>query len=163
MALTVGEVMTREVETIEPDRTLTEMDRLLVARGISGVPVVEGDRIVGIVSQTDVIRILYGEQQEARKVSAFFDSPFPIPLASLAHLARDRRRIADHMTKLRVRDVMTPAPARVAPDASVEEVARLMSREGFHRVPVVEGERLVGIVSTMDFVRLLGEGGFAAR
>ena len=67
------------------------------------------------------------------------------------------------MTKLRVRDVMTPAPARVAPDASVEEVARLMTREGFHRVPVVEGERLVGIVSTMDFVRLLGEGGFAAQ
>ena len=159
----IRDVMTTEVLTVRPDMTLTELDRHLVEAGVSGAPVVEDDAIVGIVSQTDVIRILYGEQQEAQKVSAFCDSPFPIPLASLVHLARDRRRIADHMTKLRVRDVMTPAPARVAPDASVEEVARLMSREGFHRVPVVEGERLVGIVSTMDFVRLLGEGGFAAQ
>ena len=156
----IRDVMTADVLTVRPDMTLTELDKHLVEAGVSGAPVVEGDAIVGIVSQTDVIRVLYSEQQEAQKVSAFCGSPFPIPLASLA---RDRRRIADHMTKLRVRDVMTPAPARVAPDASVEEVARLMSREGFHRVPVVEGERLVGIVSTMDCVRLLGEGGFAAQ
>lgn len=161
--LTIREVMTPDVLTVGPDTTLTELDEKLVEASVSGVPVVEDGKLVGIVSQSDVIRTLYGEQQEAQKVSAFYDSPFPISIPALEHLARDTRRIADHMTKLRVRDVMTPAPARVAPDASVEEVARLMSREGFHRVPVVEGDRLVGIVSTMDFVKLLGEHGLAAQ
>ena len=161
--LTVRDVMTPNVLTVRPDMTLTELDEQLVEARVSGAPVVEGDKIVGIVSQSDVVRSLYAEQREAQKVAAFYGSPYPIPLASLAHLARDSRRIADHMTKLRVRDIMTPAPGRVAPDASVEEAARLMSCEGFHRVPVVEGERLVGIVSTMDLVRLLGDGSFVAE
>ena len=152
----IRDVMTPDVLTVSPDMTLTELDEHLVEARVSGAPVVEDGDLLGIVSQSDVVRVLYGEQKEAAKVSAFYGSPFPISLPSLEHLAQDTRRIADHMTKLRVRDVMSPAPARVSPEASVEEVAQLMSREGFHRVPVVEGERLLGIVTALDFVRLVG-------
>ena len=71
-----------------------------------------------IVSRADVVRALYKEQVEANRVSDFYTSPFPIPIPALEHLARDSRQIADHMTKLQVRDVMTPAPGRVQPDGS---------------------------------------------
>ena len=161
MALTVGEVMTRDVETIEPDRTLTEMDRLLVARGISGVPVVEGDKLVGIVSQTDVIRVLLAEQKKAQQVSGFYSSPFPIPIPALERLAQDSREIADRMTLLRVREVMTPEPRVVAPSEPIERAARIMADEGYHRLPVVADKRLLGIVTSLDLVRLVGERGLA--
>ena len=161
MALTVGEVMTREVETIEPDRTLTEMDRLLVARGISGVPVVEGDKLVGIVSQTDVIRVLLGEQTKAQEVSGFYSSPFPIPIPALERLAQDSREIADRMTRLRVREVMTPEPQVVAPSEPIERAAQIMADEGYHRLPVVADQRLLGIVTSLDLVRLVAERGLA--
>jgi CBS domain-containing protein len=159
--LKIRDVMTSEVLSVAPDMTLTELDEQLVEARVSGAPVIEGGELVGIVSQSDVIRVLYGEQREAQKVAAFYGSPFPIAIPALEHLARDTRRIADHMTKLLVRDVMTPAPGRVTPDTSVEEAAQLMSREGFHRVPVVEGKRLMGIVTAMDFVRLVGQRGLA--
>jgi len=160
--LKIRDVMTKEVRSVGPELTLTELDAQLVEARVSGLPVVEGETLVGIVSQTDVVRVLFGEQREAEQVSAFYGSPFPISIPALEHLAQDTRRIADHMTKMRVRDVMTPAPDRVTPEADAREVARLMIRQGFHRVPVVEGERLVGIVTAMDFVRLLGERGVAS-
>lgn len=160
--LKIADVMTREVLTVHPDMTLTELDEHLVEAQVSGAPVVEDGRVVGIISQTDVIRVLFGEQREAQKVSAFYGSPFPIPIPALEHLAQDTRRIADHMTKLRVRDIASPAPGRVAPDTPVDEVARIMSRDGFHRILVAEGEKIVGIVSAMDIVRFVGERGAAA-
>lgn len=159
--VTAGDVMTEDVLTVRPEMTITELDELLVEAQISGAPVVEAGELLGIVSRADVIRALYSEQREAQRVSDFYTSPFPIPIPALEQLARDSRRIADHMTKLLVRDVMTPAPGRVAPDTEVTELARLMVREGFHRVPVVDGERLVGIVSALDLVKLLADRGLA--
>lgn len=156
---TALDVMTEEVLTVRPEMTITELDQLLVEAQLSGAPVVEAGELVGIVSRADVIRALYAEQREAQRVSDFYTSPYPIPIPALEHLARDSRRIADRMTRLLVRDVMTPAPGRVAPDTDVRELARLMCREGFHRLPVVDGERLVGIVSALDLLKLLAERG----
>ncbi|MBW2270482.1 MAG: CBS domain-containing protein [Deltaproteobacteria bacterium] len=156
---TAADVMTRDVLSVRPDMTITEFDELLIEARISGAPVLEDGKLVGIVSRADVVRALYKEQVEANRVSDFYTSPFPIPIPALEHLARDSRQIADHMTKLQVRDVMTPAPGRVQPDTDVREVARLMSSEGFHRVPVMQGDQLLGIVSAIDLLRLMGERG----
>ena len=82
MGLTIGDVMTRDVQTLDPEMTLTEMDRVLVSRQLSGAPVVEDGCLVGIVSRADVIRILYDEQVRAQQVSDFYKSPFPIPMAT---------------------------------------------------------------------------------
>ena len=93
------DVMTRDVLTVRPDMTLTELDEHLVEANVSGAPVVEDGQLVGIVSQTDIVRVLYAEQVEARRVSDFYTSPFPVAISVLEHLARDSRRIADHNTR----------------------------------------------------------------
>ena len=161
MKLTVGEVMTRGVTTLDPNVSLSEMDRILVAEGISGAPVVEDDELVGIVSHSDVIQMLCLEQKRAQQVSGFYTSPFPIAVPELSQLARDSREIADRMTRTRVREIMVTEPQTVSPGESVESAARLMWGEGLHRVPVVEGGALVGILSSMDLVRLIGDRGLA--
>ena len=163
MSTTARDVMTVDVRTVSPDMTLTELDRVLLAGGIGGAPVVEKDRLVGIVSRADIVNLLYDEQREASRVSDFYSSPFPIPVPALEHLARDSRKIADRMTKLKVREVMSADPVTVGPDEDVREVARLMNREAFHHVPVVEGDRLVGIVSSLDLVALVAEHGLAVH
>ena len=161
MATPIRDVMTREFEAFDPEMTLTELDLVLVSRAVSGGPVVEEGRLVGVVSRADVIRVLYEQQVEAQRVSSFYSSPFPIAIPDLEHLARDSRKIADRMTKLRVREIMSPDPLVVGPDDDVEFVARLMSERGFHRLLVTEGEDVCGIVSSLDLVRLLGERGLA--
>jgi CBS domain-containing protein len=150
--------MTQDVVTLDPEMTLTELDRVLLSYGVSGGPVVEGGVVVGVVSRSDVIRALYEEQTEAARVSGFYTSPFPIPIPALEHLARDSRRIADRMTKMRVREIMTSDVKSVAPGDPVEVVARMLATGGHHRVPVLEGGRLVGIVTSLDIVRLVARG-----
>ncbi len=162
MAIPIRDVMTRQVEAFHPEMTLTELDCVLVNRAVSGGPVVEEERLVGVVSRADVIRALYEQQVEAQQVSGFYSSPFPIAIPELEHLARGSRKIADRMTMLRVREIMSPDPLVVGPDDDVEFVARLLSGRGFHRVLVTEGERVCGIVSALDLVRLLGERGLAS-
>ena len=162
MSTTVGDVMARDVVTLSPDMTLSEMDRVLLEQQVSGAPVVEGKRLVGIVSRADVIRVLYEEQREAQRVSDFYTSPFPIPIPALENLARDSRKIADHMIKLRVHEVMTPNPLTVTPGDRVEWVAKMMNAQRIHRLPVTEDDQLVGIITSLDIVRLVAEVGLAS-
>ena len=137
------------------------MDRIFVERQVSGAPVVDGERLVGVVSQADVVRLLYDEQKKAQQVSDFYGSPFPIAISALDQLAKDSRKIADHLTKQKVGEVMIPYPLTVRPHDAVESVARLMVSERIHRVLVTEDERLVGIVSSLDIARLVAEVGLA--
>ena len=162
MATQICSVMTQDVICLDPNMTLTELDRMLVAAGVSGGPVVEDGAVVGVVSRADVIRALYEEQKAAANVSGFYDSPYPIPIPALEHLARDSRRIADQMTLMRVDEIMSRDVKSVAPSDDVEVVARMMAEQGFHRVPVLEGTALVGIVTTLDLVRLMAEVGLAS-
>jgi CBS domain-containing protein len=153
--------MTRAVVTLDPDMTLTEVDRVLLSYGVSGGPVVEDDVVVGVISRSDIVRTLYAEQAQASKVSGYYTSPFPIPIPALEHLAQDTRRIADHMIKRKVREIMSRDVRAVAPDDDLRAVAVLMAREGFHRMPVLDGGKLVGIVTSLDLVRRIGEVGLA--
>ena len=58
---------------------------------------------------------------------------------------------------------MTPDPLTVSPTDDIEAAARLMATEHIHRVPVVQDDELVGVVSSLDIVRLVGDHGLADR
>lgn len=161
MPYRICDAMTQEVFTVDPEMTLTELDRALLAQGVSGAPVLEDGNVVGVVSRTDVVRTLYDEQREAGKVSGFYSSPFPIPISALEHLAKDSRRIADHMTKMKVREIMSTEVKSVEPDDVITGVAQMMASEGYHQLPVIDQGELIGIVSSLDLVRLLGRVGLA--
>ncbi len=159
MPTTVRDLMTDDVVTLEPDMTLKEVDRVLLSYGVGGGPVVEDGLLVGVVSRTDVLHFVYAEQEEPSRLSGFYTSPFPIPLPSLERMAEGTRRISDVLAHKKVRDIMSTEVHAVSPDDSVRAVAARMARDGIHRVPVVEGESLVGIVTSMDLVRRIGEVG----
>jgi len=61
----------------------------------------------------------------------------------------------EKMTASKVEQAMTPDPVHVAPDTAVEEVAQIMADNKFHTVPVVEGDKLVGVVGKEDVLRTL--------
>ncbi|MDH3753194.1 MAG: CBS domain-containing protein [Acidimicrobiia bacterium] len=148
----VVECMTEDVVTATPTMTLKQVDELLVKNGITGLPVVDGEMLVGVISQSDIVRVLLDEQIEAQRVSDIYQSPFPIPIPALEHLALESRKIADHMVNLEVSEVMSPAPVTVSVDESIDAVGRLMIGNRIHRVLVTDRGRLVGIVSALDIV-----------
>lgn len=130
------EIMTAPVVTFDPDISIREAAEVLVAEGVGGAPVMLRGQLVGMVSASDLLDFMAGLPAEPDEV-------------------RDRtaRGILDDHT---VEEAMTRSPLRtVPPELPVPAAAEIMSRDGLHRLPVLEGERLVGIVSTSDVVSAL--------
>lgn len=137
-------VLVRSSETLE--QVAAKMHRLKV----SGFAVVdEADRLVGVVTERDLGRGL-GQGAGSTTPTTFLD------LLSHSGFLEDRETLAvlrGRFRRIHVETVMTRHPATVAPDTSLAEAARLIADRGLHRLPVVEGERVVGIISYRDVLR----------
>lgn len=137
------EVMTAPVIAVGPETSPKEAAVLLVRRGISAVPVVgtEGE-LLGIVSEADLVRL----------------ETDPDPRAHAMLVEHRERRVPTSVAEIMTRDVV------VAPeDADVAEVARLMLDRHVKRIPIVAGERVVGIVARRDLLRMLARSDEAIR
>jgi len=151
----VADLMTDDVVTASPEMTLKDVDHLFTTHGISGAPVLDDGLLVGVISQSDVVRVLYDQQVATTEVSQFLLSPFPIPLPALAEISRNRAAIADRMVEMTVAEAMTSLPVTVAPADEISVAAEAMVSQRLHRVLVTDGGKLVGILSALDLAALL--------
>ncbi|CAH2604482.1 CBS domain-containing protein [Rhodovastum atsumiense] len=138
-----GDVMTREVVTVGPDTPVLQVVKLLLARGISGVPVVDEDAaLVGVVSEGDLMRrVELGTQKRRGGWREFF--------TGTATLAEDYVRSHGVFA----RDVMTRDVVSVTIDTEISDIADLMEARRIKRVPVLQDGKLVGIVSRSNLLR----------
>lgn len=153
MAMTARDVMEPSVLTVAPEASLAEVQRLFVEEGIGGAPVVdERGRVVGVITGRDVLRAIDEERDTAISDTHYFrqDLEFSGPEGM-----SDGEDFQDRLGELTAGGAMTPSLLAVAPDASVQEVAREIRRHRVHRILVIDDEELVGIISTFDLVALL--------
>jgi acetoin utilization protein AcuB len=140
----VEQIMQSTLVTVTPETTLPEALRLTRQRGVRHLLVVEHDRLAGIVSDRDLKRAMAS------------------PAASL-----EVRELDYLLARLAMSEIMTRAVITIAPNAPVEEAARLLVREKISALPVTLGGRLLGIVTETDvlqlFVRALGAGQPSSR
>jgi CBS domain-containing membrane protein len=132
----VRDLMTEHVFAVRPQDSLTTVADLMHERQIRHVPVIdaEGD-LVGLISHRDLLRNALIEQPEV---------PDYVEQAVL--------------DRLHARDIMTAAVESVGPDLDLRLAAQVMYEQKFGCLPVVEGRRLVGILTEADFVRLMAQG-----
>lgn len=131
----VREVMTRALATVGPEAPMSEVLSLLRERAVKSVLVMEGARLVGIITDGDLLR--RGGL-----------SLRPDTAAASLHLAADKR----------ARDVMTSKPVSVNEIASLDAAARLLTRMRLKRLPVVDASGAVtGVIARSDILRRLGE------
>jgi len=177
--LRVRDVMTANPITIGTEATLREAVELLTQNGVSGVPVVRGSRVVGTLSARDIVTFeasTPGVPTERADEDVWVESP-PLLVddadmpasAYFAELwedtgadAAERIRVSDSpewdvLTEHTVDEAMSHAVLAVHPSSAVQSAADYMKATGAHRVLVIEGGRLVGIVTTMDITRAVAE------
>ncbi len=140
----VSDLMQTEVITVAPQTSLGDAVRIMLVRHVSGLPVVEGGGLVGVITGGDVLRRveLGSEGKPTGWIKAFF-SPAS---AALEYV---------HTHGVHVRDVMTPAPLAVTAGTDVAEAATLMVTHRIKRLPVVQGDALIGLISRTDILRVL--------
>ena len=145
--LKAKDIMAKELITVSPDMEILEAGRILLEKGINGIPVVDQGKLVGIICQSDLI----AQQKSLPLPSLFTFLDGFIPLKSTKHFEKALQKIA----ATTVADAMTQDPITVDPEATIEELATLMVDRNFHTIPVVEEGRLVGVVGKEDILRTL--------
>lgn len=126
----IREIMTASVTSVQFDEPLAKVVDIFKKKKIRHLPVLQGASIVGIISASDVNRLTFG--------------------ALLDHQDSSDEAILE---MLNITQVMSSKPRLVKSSDSVEEVAEIFVGEKVHSLPVVEGEELVGIVTTTDVIR----------
>ena len=139
-----SEIMTPEVITVSPDTSVADLARTMMENRISGVPVVQNGRLVGIVSEGDLLRrIEMGTERRRSRWLEFFTSG--------ATLAEDY--VKSHGK--RASDVMTEDVITIDVDTPVPGIADTMESRHIKRLPVLQGEKLVGMVSRANLIQAL--------
>lgn len=126
-------VMSTNLITVHDGQPVSSLRKIFEDNPIHHIPVVSGDEVVGIVTSTDFMRISFGEfgNQSAKSLDA----------------------ILDHTYK--IHDVMVKNLVTIEKSSTVREAARAMGSGDFHALPVVEGNKLVGIVTSTDLLNYL--------
>ena len=148
------DIMRRDVVCVPKTMDLHELAKLFLQRGITGAPVVDADgSLAGVISQTDLVYYNLTRGDELVVDSHFYQNA----RVEGQHVPRGFQ-VEDYNTGC-VADVMTPVVHSVLESATVEAVARLMTRKHIHRVIVRRGRAIAGIISALDVLRVhTGEG-----
>jgi CBS domain-containing protein len=175
--------MTTEVATVTPETTLREAAELLSARHISGAPVLRGNSVVGVVSATDLLRFTAStsgapsertdqndwgdftertaadeaEREDSSSLSYFAEMWADAGADVAERMATSGSAEWDTLDAHTVDEVMTREVSRLSPHDDVLAAADLMRHRAIHRVLVMDGAKLVGIVSTSDIARAAAE------
>jgi CBS domain-containing protein len=145
--LRVAEIVHEEWPTLGPDETVEGTIKLFAESGVSGAPVVEGGRLIGIVTEGDLIF-----RDADIKAPGFLDilGGF-IPLGSWDEYRREALKSAG----VTVDEVMTRELITISPDASLADAATIMAEKRVKILPVVaEGDALYGVITRMDILTL---------
>ncbi len=133
----VGEIMTGAVVTVTPQTGVKAAAALLVEHGFSALPVMDGGKLVGIVTEADLMPL----------------ESTPDPRSHILPLPAGRPPVAGA-----VAEVMTSKVVTLPPDADAAQAAQLMLAHGLRSIPVTVDGRVVGIVTRRDLMRVLARG-----
>jgi CBS domain-containing protein len=129
----VSTIMTKNVIKLNVTDDLTKAEMLFKKHHIRHIPVVNSNKIIGMLSYTDLLRISF--------VDAVDDEDEVVDVT-----------VYNMFT---VEQVMAKKLVTVSPETTIKEVAEILSSREFHALPVVEGDLLVGIVTTTDIIKYL--------
>ncbi len=148
--LTAKDIMTRNVVTVTPDTSIEELASLLVKSQISGVPVVdESGKLYGIVTENYLIS--RNKRLHIPTVVSFLDAA--IYLESSKKFEQEVKRL----TASKAGDICNRKVVTITEDASLVDIATIMTEKNVHLLPVVKSGRVLGIVGKRDLVKAVAQ------
>ena len=140
--------MTREIITVSPETEIVNAAKILLEKRINGLPVIDAfGRLVGVLCQSDLV----AQQMSIPIPSVFTLLDGYIPLTIIKRIDKEVEKIA----ALTVKQAMTPNPVTVGLETDIEDVAKLMVDKKYHTLPVMEGDKVIGIVGKKDVLKTL--------
>ncbi|WP_069471283.1 CBS domain-containing protein [Candidatus Marithrix sp. Canyon 246] len=139
----VKDVMTDPVKTVKADTSLQEVTSLMCLKRYSGLPVVDDNqKLVGFIAERDVLRYLFPSIKDIMANMEAID---------FEAMENDYKKVLP----LQASDLMIKGVITLSPDVPILKAVSIMARNNFRRIPVAEGEKLVGMLSLGDIHRAI--------
>jgi len=151
----VSEIMTKNPITVQADDPVRDAAGLLRTHRIGGLPVMEGDRLAGIVTESDIIALL---DTGGLSDDLWLPSPLEVievPVREFISWEKTKAALTNIGDK-KVREIMSHPAISISEDAEIEDAASLMLSHRIARLPVVRDGRLIGIIARADIIRGIG-------
>ncbi len=145
----VKDIMTKKVVSIGPETKVKDIAKLLIKHDITGVPVIKDKKVIGVVTEADLIM-----QESKIRIPDF------IQFLEARIYLKDGKKFEAELKKIfgiTAKEVMTSDVIVITSEASIADLVQLITDHHINPVPVVKNDRLVGIVSRADIVELLVE------
>jgi CBS domain-containing protein len=127
----ISKIMTEDIITVNKTQSIKEVSDIIKDKNIRHVPVVSGEKIIGMLSKVDLQKISFVNTVDGDDLTtALYDG-------------------------LNIKQVMTKDVKVAQKSDTIYEVASILSKNEFHSLPVVEQDKLVGIVTTTDLIKYL--------
>ncbi|MGE0267619.1 MAG: HPP family protein [Candidatus Omnitrophota bacterium] len=133
MEITAEHIMTEDVETIKPDMLVGDLAHIMLRKGFNGFPVVDNDRLIGIVTFTDLFNLLHGVEYE--------------------NINNDTNALHQKIIQLKqwpVSKIMTTDVKTVSPTTTLSEIIEYVVIQKIHTFPVISNGKVVGILGRED-------------
>ena len=142
--------MSKRVITVDPETEIKDAVKIMAENNISGLVVVERGKIVGILSESDILKVLKSSFPEIKTTNV------TLTLLLLIKKGLEFYKQAKSIAKLKVKDLMTKNVISIKPDNTIEEAATIMCEKDIRRLPVVDEDgNLIGIISRTDILKSL--------
>ena len=146
----VKDIMTTNLRTVTSDKKLGEVVSLMCIYRYSGIPVVDDGKLVGTVSESDVLGKMFPKLEDL--------------MGNMASVNYDEQLSQySNVVHVKVKDVMTPAVITIKPDMHILQAASMMCGRKFRRIPVAIGDELVGMVSMGDVHKAIYQSTLATK
>lgn len=153
----VKDVMRSDVMFVRPHWTVFDCAKAFEKNNISGAPVVDHGRVIGIVSISDLVRFM-GLKLVDADILAEQPQGLSMLLLNLVQIGKDYidfKKELERIAKFTVKDVMSKDVVSISPHANLYEAAKLMEDNDVNRLPVIHNGKLVGIIARADLIRAL--------
>lgn len=151
----VKDVMNPNVVFCKPDDTIREAARVLKENNVSGAPILEGEELVGIISEADLLKLLILPERG----ELWLPSPFEVievPIRELLGWEETKKMLSD-VGSIKIEEIMTKDVHTISSEASIEEASEHMIRHRINRLPVTADDRVVGIITRGDIIEGLAK------
>ncbi len=146
--LTAQDIMTKEIISVRQETSVADLAKLLTNNNISGAPVLDGDdKVIAVVTESDLID--QSKKLHIPTVVTILDSVFY--LENPDKMEAEMKKIAG----TKVSEICSGSPKTVSPVAQLDEIATIMAEGNIHTLPVLDGEKLVGIIGKKDIIKTL--------
>ncbi len=147
------DIMTKNVICVKPDMRINELNKVFIRDRINGAPVVdENGDLIGVVSKSDIVNYDLKKGMHASSMSDYYNSTGLEPQQMTDDFITDTLTFTDATVK----DIMKPNVITGQPDDSIQDLSREMYDKKIHRLVIVEGNKVAGIVSTLDILKIVG-------